>query len=269
MKQNEKLSTSLSYFMPRHTFCSIESAEIWPVEIRPSDPELTVDKAMIMLGIAEEQIRRIIAADAFNPSDLGFEHRTVGGETEFDGADLWISPNGKFWMSRGEKPMTYVINKMVQTEDEGAPGLTAENDVEVFIPSDLVGKIVLQSLGVLDMVNPSGIYVHDTQQNQVEEPVAVTSNDPIIVFHNVKFSDPKDRDAFLLEKGVVDENGKQVKKAAILPDEPLQAMEVIRYIIKERDSGLLFEGVVDAINNHSNLTDAQKQKMIEEYTPEF
>lgn len=262
-------ATNFSYFLPRHIFNSCETQELYPAQIRPSDPELTVDKAMTMLNIAEDQIFKFQAAEPFNPADFGFTELPLEGENEFDASVVYVGVNDiPYTITPTKKAMTWEIAKTKDTDHgDDIRSYGTEWEITAFIPNKVIGAIILQSLGVIELVNPEGVYVIPDVTEATEAPKETIDRSlPVLVFEPKTWTDPKDLDAFLIEQKVINEAGEQNRLAMFLVPEALNAMRQIRFLIQERNTGRVsFEGVPEAIEAHPNFTPQQKEKMHAEW----
>lgn len=78
-----KRTQAFNGLLPEYPFCVQSTKELYPDHMRETDEELDVDKAMTVLGAAEDQIRSFVTAYPFDPEEIGFR-RTAYGMYELD-----------------------------------------------------------------------------------------------------------------------------------------------------------------------------------------
>lgn len=255
--------TNFSYFLEKYPFNVIASIDSYPLPLRPADPELNLDKAMTILGVVEEQMEKIISPVPFMPTDFGFKEVIAEGDNEHQQTAVYISEENRFLTLEAHptKAMTYIaIKEKDPSTYEGHHSVVPEFNCELFLPNQIVGRIVLQSIGFLPLLNPPGYYEkavvmpNEVSTEPVREEVIDTSI-PVHIWPFMKFDSKEEAEKF---------NASLTGKNLFLSENPIAALNQVRslhQVYKE----YTFVGVEEAVQNHPVMTDEQKKRALESY----
>jgi hypothetical protein len=262
--------TNFSYFLEKYPFNVIASADTYPVQMRPVDIELNLDKAMTILTIAEEQMEKVLAPIPFMPTDFGFIEKIAEGDNEHQQVALYFREDNPLITLEADanKAMTYEAIKYRDCEEDDAFDFIPEFSVKLFLPNAVIGSIVLQSIGFLPLHNEKGFYENTTVMPDeiatdipsTEEKAPDTSI-PVRIWPPIKFATEEEKEKF--EK----ENDFANTKNLFLADIALSALAQVRSL-RTQYKEFTFTHVESAIKEHPFFTDYQRDAALKAWNQE-